>query len=547
MKKNGLNFLIITIFAIISMLPLITMTNIQGHDTTFHLANIEVLTESLDNTILPQKIVKDIANNFGYGIHIFYPSLPHYTAAYTNKITNIIGFTTFDTMALLYTLISIVSGILLYNLAQKISNNNLIALTSSIIYLFIPYRLGDIIVRSAYNEVFTFLFIPIILLSLFELISKNRHNKKFFFLFVIGYTGLLYSHLSIALYFTLFLIPFIIIYRQQLFKKTTMLRILKAITTVTLLVLPMLIPIIEHKILGNYLVFKENYLTGLIYLQTFNNTIYDYLIPQVNYSWEIPMYINIIVIVMLLLTTIILFKNKNKDKKIIFLTWFSLCSFIVSLSIFPWEYMPSFFYMIQFSWRCQTFLAIGISILAPLFLKYKKNSSLLLISSIVIILIIGTSIPLLQKLSTHTYTLENNINPNYAMGHSKEYLPVNTYNHLDYFNNRDHSILIKQGEGIINLISDNVPNMNFTLTITEEPVVIELPRLYYLGYTLEGPNKTTLFENENGFIEATLTKSGNYTLTYTGTTIDRLAYLGSLGGIAIIIIEIFKKNKKPIV
>lgn len=546
MKKEKWNFIIIIVLAIISMLPILTEPHIQGHDTTFHLANINALSEELNTTLIPSKIRSEVGNNFGYGTHIFYPVLPHYFGAYTTKITNLFQIDTQTTMAFIYLAISIASAILIYYLAKKMTKKESISLISSIIYLFMPYRLGDIIVRCAYNEVFTFLFIPMILLSLLELVEKKRNNKKFYFLFIIGYTGLLYSHLSIALYFTVFLIPFVLIYRKELFQKETIITAIKGIITVTMLVLPMLIPILEHKLFGNYLVFKENYLSGLIYLETFNNTLKDYLIPKTDYSWEVPMFMNIIVIIMLVFSIITIIKQKKKEKNIQFLLWFSFIAFIVTLNFFPWKYVPSPFYMIQFAWRCQTFLAISISILAPIFICSINKKYINWVVTLCSLLIIGTSLPLLSMLSTHKYILENNISPNYAMGHSQEYLPENAYNQIDYFNQREEQIILLSGNANIELLSNHVPNLSFTVKDNKGTIEIELPRLYYKEYQLNGENVVSLKENQNGFLVATIKGNGAYQLSYTGTSLDKLANVLGILGIVYFVILLQKRTHKKV-
>ena len=58
----------------------------------------------------------------------------------------------------MYLLVSISSGIIMYYLAFDLTKNKYTSLLSSIIYLLTPYRMGDMIVRSSYNEIFIFLF-----------------------------------------------------------------------------------------------------------------------------------------------------------------------------------------------------------------------------------------------------------------------------------------------------------------------------------------------------------------------------------------------------
>lgn len=202
--------------------------------------------------------------------------------------------------------------------------------------------------------------------------------------------------------------------------------------------------------------------------------------------------------------------------------------------------------MIQFAWRCQTFLAISISILAPIFICSINKKYINWVVTLCSLLIIGTSLPLLSMLSTHKYILENNISPNYAMGHSQEYLPENTYNQIDYFNQRKEQIILLSGNADIELLSNHVPSLSFTVKENKGTIEIELPRLYYKGYQLNGENVVSLKENQNGFLVATIKGNGTYQLSYTGTSLDKLANVLGILGIVYFVILLQKRTHKKV-
>ena len=98
----------IVIFSIISMLPLLCNTHRLGHDTNFHTSNATVIESYISlNDPFPALISPRIANNLGYGINLFYPSLPHTILAYTYRIGKIFNPSILDSLAVLYTLITI--------------------------------------------------------------------------------------------------------------------------------------------------------------------------------------------------------------------------------------------------------------------------------------------------------------------------------------------------------------------------------------------------------------------------------------------------------
>ena len=60
--KKDIKFLgVIILVALITMLPMFTSSYKSSHDTKFHLANIDSLTEQIkDNFLFPSKIVGEI-------------------------------------------------------------------------------------------------------------------------------------------------------------------------------------------------------------------------------------------------------------------------------------------------------------------------------------------------------------------------------------------------------------------------------------------------------------------------------------------------------
>ena len=66
-----------------------------------------------------------------------------------------------------------------------------------------------------------------------------------------------------------------------------------------------------------------------------------------------------------------------------------------------------------------------------------------------------------------------------------------------------------------------------------------------MGYTLKLNDKTIeLTESENGFLQATIDESGTYVLTYSKTTVMKIANILSLGTFIFIIVFIINLKRK---
>ena len=102
----------------------------------------------------------------------------------------------------------------------------------------------------------TFIFIPLIFLGLYELFWGDE--KKFLPLFTIGYIGMINSHLVLSVYLTITIIIIFLCFLEEILKKEKIKKLLLASIVILLISSPYLVPLLEHKMFGNYVVFEPN-------------------------------------------------------------------------------------------------------------------------------------------------------------------------------------------------------------------------------------------------------------------------------------------------
>lgn len=514
MKDNLKAILIIFFISLFAMLPMFLNSYKSSHDTKFHLANIVSLTETIKENIIPSKIVPNIANNFGYGIGLFYPPLAHFFIAYTNILLD----NPITSIKIFYFIILFSSGITMYFLSKKISNSWEIGLVSATIYMLFPYHLSNIYIRDAQNEALLFVFLPIIISGLYEL-YKNNNIKKFYILFITGYVGGMLSHLTMMVYFTFIILLIMLLNLKKTIKNIKPLLVSSFfILTITSF---FLIPLLEQKIFGNYRVFMD----GVMVEGTFNHALifFDYFncINTLKTN-DIKYFIDIITLFMLILSLIKYKKLNNKFYNCLLI--FGIISLVLSSKLIPWDLLPKSFRIMQFPWRFETFVALSVSLISPLCLKLLKNKTIL--SFIICSSILLFVYPTLNQATDEVIDL-NNIEYFYGLGAQEEYLPVKMYDNKEYFDNRSEDIIIISGNG--NVEEKNKTNLKLEFNISGE-VVVEFPRIYYVGYKLKDiyNNEYEIYENENGFIEANL-KEGKYILEYSNNTY-LVSIISILGG-----------------
>lgn len=547
MKQKIKYILAIFIFSVIIMLIDVHNGYIKGHDTDFHLATITAIVDQLSwDNLTVQEPLKYIGNDLGYGTRFFYPPIPHLTAGYITKLLSIFNIGNVAVgMRITQWLTFFASGVTFYLLGEKIFKSKKIAMLLSLFYMTAPYHLAEIFVRDAFSEMFIPVAIPLIVLGLLYLIDKRY--KLFFICFVGGYTLAIYSHLAMTIYFTLMLlVTFFVVYFKQIFTKKNILYLVLASGLILLLTASFWMPMLEIKLRGSYGIFMPYYMTGKGGLKYSTISIKELFTFFREIDFHFIRYnLQLFVTILLFISVFFIIKKKLWKEKIwIFLMVFTALSTIMVTDIFPWYYTPDILQTLQFPWRLVIYIAFGAILITGVGLRQIENKKYFKMVScgLFILTVLGTCI-YIDHLEEPQIDITN-INNEKCMGNEKEYLPEKAINNLEYFENRNKDIIIQSGTGEITKISDDVPDLSFEVN-TSETMVVELPRIYYMGYRLElNGQEIELIESDNGFLQATIQESGIYTLTYEKTMVMKVANMISIGTGIVCIILLLKKKEK---
>lgn len=549
MKKRRIfdkNYVWLFLVSICLLIPLMGNHYFEGHDTGYHIANILAISENLSfHNLLNLKVLPIIAGNLGYGSGIFYPSLSHIIPAIIHTSLSAFNISIFTTMKITHFLVILASGFVMYKFMKTVTKNQKLSFISSLFYLTAPYYLYDYIVRDALAESFIFIWIPLIFLSIYYIL--NKEYKKFYISFIIGYVGMINTHLIMTIYVTIFVAIILLINWKKIWKKEVMGRFIIATITVILLCLPFIIPLLNHKINGNYTVFAPNEMANRAGVWWNALKPYHYFI-----GWPKELgfhFLNIVALGFLVYVLRYIKKNKIKIKEDYLLTVGLVCSILgiwMSSMLFPWVIMPEFLLMIQFPFRIGTLTAFGLSIVSYYALTKINNQKRWIRISILSCTIVSVFCFATQTYKTLTqsdYDLSY-----FGMGYQQEYVPTKTKQNMDYFWNRGEEIIVKEGKASIKVEENKTPDLKFKTTDVKN-ATLELPRLYYFGYqikatTEEGKEQEISYiENDKGFIEINLEKDTTIEVIYTGTKMDHIGnQICGITLIGCIIYILFKKN-----
>lgn len=534
-------YIIIAILVIISLFPLYMPGFLYTHDGIIHLYRTVGAYENIKNFDIFNRISFNMINGDGYGWGIFYPPL----SAVVPAIFMCFGLSLFTAQKLFLVLFSILAGIFSYKLFKELFKDNFVSLCCSVLYILAPYKINQIIIRGAMGEVALFTFLPLVVLGIIKILKKD-YKYKYYFIF--GACGIVYSHTISTIYTAIFgcllIILGFLLKRYNLFNKKTIWEFIKAICIILLISLPILVPMLQHKTLdiykisdttadvANRVVHPGQLIGGSIESSDVGDTEY--------YSDEKEMNYMIGLTSIIILTLIPFFYKSIKEKGEIkdIVLWGTLLLISIIMMVIPniWNKIE-ILDVIQYPWRLLNFAVLFITILSGYVLKEilqvdNKYSILLFIIafSMIFVFMIGSKARFAKSLQNDFDFYDQCLDENddfgsiaFAIGYGHEYLPkVTSTNDLI---EKGSNIDILHGDAKISNISNNKNVLRFDLENLSDNTVIELPRVYYLGYNVTINNECVDYTmSEKGFVQVNIkgTQTCNIEVKYLGTKLYKV-------------------------
>ena len=537
MKEKIKDGIIILIFTLIVSIPLASNNlNIYRDDGIQHIARLMGTYQSITEGQTIPVIMSNFCNGFGYSWNIFYSPLTSYIPLIFRLFTS-----SFEAMLKLFmVLLSFLSGITMYAFVKKVTKNRFAGLLAAIIYIFAPYRLTDIYIRTAIAELASFVFLPLVFHGMYNIFNDEEKSTRKSLILTLGAVGLILTHTVITMYTAIICFIYVLINLKALRNKQVWKMLGINVLLILLLTSFYLLPLLEHKVSVEYEVFQEGRMERTSELIRNKVDPIDLIYTQ---KGEMNFEIGLVSILGVLLTAIAYKKIGKEYKKMYwFLLGTGIVCIIMSLRFFPFEHLPSVLKMIQFTFRLLEFSSFCFAFVAAVnYSVLIKNFSMkdaITLSTIAFLL----SLTIVNNLSFEKQWTEDKlwpaveVNENTRRVHagcaSFEYLPSKAFNNLNYIKQRENRAYILSGNAVIeNEIKDGV-NMIFDLYNVEENTVIELPYIYYLGYDVEAidsegkVNKIETFESENGFVAIQVPETAKrINVTYTGTTLMKITYI----------------------
>ena len=532
-------YLILIILTIITTIPLFINPVIRGDDYYFHLLRIADIKNSIIYGHIPVNIMPDSLYGYGYANGIFYPDLLLYIPAFLNFI----GINLRISYGIFLSLCTLASTFTMFICIKKISNNKSIALYSTVIYIFAQYKITDLYFRAAVGEYISFIFIPIILLGVYELLYRDY---KRWYILTIGMSGITLSHLLSVFLAIIMCVLIYIINIKKIIKDSK--RILYSLVSaiITLLITAYSwIPVIEQMILS-----KFNIQESEPFAYDGSVSINDIL----TFNRNSRFFVGIILVILSLLYIISIIKKKNN-------LFVFTCFIVGGLSLILTIKTPflrgvcnnfTLFNKMQFAWRMGLIATPLLSFVSGYSINsiFKEKRKYFIIITIVLFSILNLII-------YNKYYIRKNVDFNkfsikYSefIGAGKEYLPEGA----------SIEKIKKRG----NIVTSNDKNFRYSNYIKKGPYIslyykvsrkdsyIDLPLLYYKGYnfkvvSIDG-TKTEYGQVENNkdmYVRVNIgdIKEGKLVVDYSGTNLMKLGYFITMFTLICLVIYFRKINK----
>lgn len=478
-KQEKIIAISLALLAFVVGIPLYQELMVDCVDLQFHLMRIEGLYEGMLGGQFPVKLQPGWLNGYGYAVSVFYGDILLYFPA----LLRILGFTLSEAFKAYAVGINIATILVAYYCFHKIFGDKLAALTGTILYVGSMNRLAKLYDSAQIGAFSAMLFYPIIILSLYNLLftdtQKNEYKKNWIYL-VIGFSGLLHTHIISCLMIGSITIIMLLIYIKRVLRREPLLELLKALLIGIFLNAWFLIPFLSYCPTYMRMETVDNYnIEHGVYLAKFCNETHNFSSilsnEGIGYSLTAVLFIYLLMIS---------FKQKGDINRM----WigFSLLTIAMSMNIFPYitisKISPFFITIFRTIQSAERFLSVAVLFLSCLGcvliknIQIKKEYIYILIAVLCSFTLYQNMIYLDGRTADAVYTDIADLGIN-ATGNG-EYIPVGTR-----IEELSEDIIFDNKA--VNVNEWNKEYLNISMTAQNIDTVeqeIALPLLYYNGY-----------------------------------------------------------------
>lgn len=198
-KGFDTNVILVMALAVFAIGPLFQPGFFWGaHDARHSVYFLYEFDHSIQEGILYPRWSPDITFGYGYPLFNIYSPLAFYLA----EVLHLLGLDLVSAIKMVFALGFVLSGLTMYLFVRRLMGR-WAGLVAGLVYVYVPYHIGDVYVRGAFAESVALVFFPLILWSFYETV-ENPHPGAVL-ASGLSYAGLVLSHNGLLLLFSPFL------------------------------------------------------------------------------------------------------------------------------------------------------------------------------------------------------------------------------------------------------------------------------------------------------------------------------------------------------
>lgn len=224
--------------ALLATSPMFMTYLYNGDDLCYHLARIEGIKDGILDGQVPVIIMPEALKGNGY-LNAMYPYLFLYIGAFL-RICRVSIALSYKSVIFLSNLGAAVCA---YFAFRSIAKSRRTVMLAVVLYTLMPYRFTNIFSRGDLGETLALTFWPLVIAGIYHIIFGDR--KKWHYL-VIGFSGIMQSHILSAVYAAGFCIIAVLVFIVDVCKEKRYGEIVKAAGVTVLLNLWFIVPFLYY-------------------------------------------------------------------------------------------------------------------------------------------------------------------------------------------------------------------------------------------------------------------------------------------------------------
>ncbi len=548
-KERRFSIIFLSVVFLTACLPLFTVNCINGDDVTYHLLRIESLSRGINMGLPFLRVNVLFFGGAGYASSLFYPDLLLYIPALL-RCAGVGINASYHIFVAVCVLLGMLSA---YFSARFITGRAEASLIVSAVYTLCQYHIDDIYTRSAAGEFTAYIFLPLVIAGIYDLLYKDYAHP---YILCLGMAGVVLCH-TLTTVLCLLLGAAAVLAGIRLFirKPSVFIRLLLSGAVVILLTAFYTIPLAEQLLCSSFRVSEASFdvdYEKLLLVDVFKNEAYRMGIAPY----------------LLLLPRLLTGAAEEGERKeeagagsfkgnlagfADFLSVCGLAGTLCTTGAFPWGRFSRYLSFVQFPWRLFEVVSVLLSFSAGIYILCAAGDRIRLYAIAALMIMIVSCVSNYGRIDKGYYSYSDDYfdyDKYTAEVIGGEWLPE-TVESRSALLKRAGTALSSEGEEIDVVRDKNALEIS---SLDGDEEYLDVPFVYYRGYSAsdgEGGRLRLDGSGENGLVRVYPEGKRFVRVEYAGTAaqkaadiISALTFLGLAGIEIIYLIKNLTKEKE---